>query len=711
MKSALFVDLRAGYSPQTLQRDLLSGLLVGIVAIPLNVAFAIGSGLGPERGLWTGMISAFVLTFLGGSSHQISGPTGAFMGMIYAIVQKHGVEGLIEATALAGLILATLGLLRLGRIFQYIPFAVVIGFTGGIAVIIFSSQVNELLGLGLSDLPPDLFGKWMEYARHLGRANPWAILVALITIVGIVGLNRLDRRIPAALLLILLTTALVHLFQLPVSTIGDRFGVMQAVSAAPMLPRWDPSTLTNLALPALSIALLGGIESLLSALVAERMTSKQHDPNMELFGLGIANLVSGLWGGMPITGAIARTATNIRAGGLTPMANLFHGLVLVSTLMFMGQYVALIPMAALAGVLTTVAWGMSEQETFRELLRGPRGDLLALLATFFLTLSVDLVVAIPVGIVASLVVFVRKMSENHRFAIHRGEFQDMPSEIDPMGRTKVAIPHQAVVVEFVGPLFFGTIQSFTAYLKELEASEHRITLIRLREVPSIDAGGLKLLENFVAREKKHKRHVLLCAVQPGVLRALQRIGLDREIGPENIVPNVITGLSIAERLLGGPITDLVSRLRNGGQPLWLAVGTKEEAIKAAFEAMDLPEDEKRRLLDACLAREKAGSTLFPGGLMMPDPRDQVLDPDFPERIVLCYLEPPLIEEQEIISVMAILLSHTVDSHLKSFAEWMVLYRRAEFRDLLLSRPPLSDLLAYLEKQNWVASRNLAAPPP
>lgn len=695
MVPSLYRELKSGYGSSNFAKDFSAGVLVGVVSIPMNIAFAIGSGVSPEFGLLAGVVSAFVLTFLGGSSTQISGPTGAFMGMIYGIISVYGIDGLIASTFLAGFFLLILGLLRLGRLFQFIPFSVVIGFTAGIAVLIFTSQVNDLLGLGVEKLPKEFAEKWMVYAEHIFNINPFALLISGLTILGIVLLNRIDRRIPAALIMISIATFLNMTLGLSLATIGSRFGEIKLQFTGLHFPPFNWGLLSNLFLPAISIALLGGIESLLSAIVADRMSNKEHDSNMELVGQGIANILSASLGSIPVTGAIARTATNIKAGGQTPVSNFVHGIVLLLTLLFLSPYVGIIPMASLAGVLTTVAYNMSEQETFRELLKGPRGDVIALLATFVLTLVLDLVVAIPVGILASLLVFVKKMSENYRFQIYRNEFQDVPSEVDPLGQTKVKIPHQAVVVEFDGPLFFGTVESYKKKLKILEGESHKVILLRMRDVPSIDASGLRLLEEFVRHEKDHDRHVLLCALRPTIHRAVIKVGLENLVGPDNILPNVILGLSRAEKLLGAISSDLATRLKNSGPAVTLKALTKEDAIVAAFDYLDIPAEEKQKLVQACLLREKVGSTLLPGGLMVPHPRDKHLDPDYQEIAKVYYLDPPIVDDAENIDVMVLILSHTDENHLKVLAELVKYYRHGELKELFEQRRPVEDMLKLL----------------
>ncbi|HEX6941247.1 MAG TPA: SulP family inorganic anion transporter, partial [Longimicrobiales bacterium] len=388
-----------GYSRSQFFADVTAGVIVGIVALPLAIAFAIASGVGPERGLYTAIIAGFLISALGGSRVQIGGPTGAFVIIVYRIVQEHGLDGLLVATILAGGLLIALGLARLGGAIKFIPHPVTVGFTSGIAVIIFSSQVKDLLGLRMGEVPAEFLEKWMTLGRHLGTIDPTTAAVSAGTLAILILWPRFNRRVPGAFVALLASTAVVQLFDLPVETIRDRFGEIQAGLPRPSLPRVHFGELRDLIGPAFAIAMLGAIESLLSAVVADGMIGARHRSNMELVAQGVANIASPIFGGIPATGAIARTATNIRNGGRTPVAGMVHAVTLLLITLFFGRWAGMVPLAALASILVVVAYHMSEWRTFRSELRAPRSDVLVLLTTFSLTVLFDLVIAIEVGMV------------------------------------------------------------------------------------------------------------------------------------------------------------------------------------------------------------------------------------------------------------------------------------------------------------------------
>ncbi|MGH7591317.1 MAG: SulP family inorganic anion transporter, partial [Gemmatimonadales bacterium] len=393
----LWTTIRAGYDRHQFLADAGAGVIVGIVALPLAIAFAIASGVTPDRGLATAIVAGFLISALGGSRVQIGGPTGAFVVIVYGIVQHYGLDGLMVATMLAGVLLIGLGVARLGGVIKFIPYPVVLGFTAGIAIIIFSSEVPDLLGLTTGPLPGNFVGRWMAYFTHAGSANPYAVAVSAITVMVIVLWPRIDRRIPSPFVALVVTSTLVMLLGWPVDTIGSRFGNIAAHLPAPHIPTVPLSVLPSLVQPAITIALLAAVESLLSAVVADGMIGGRHRSNMELVAQGIANIASPIFGGIPATGAIARTATNVKNGGRTPVAGMVHALTLLLIVLVAGRYAARIPLATLAGILAVVAWHMSEARSFIAQRRGPRSDLLVLLTTFLLTIFVDLTVAIEVG--------------------------------------------------------------------------------------------------------------------------------------------------------------------------------------------------------------------------------------------------------------------------------------------------------------------------
>lgn len=516
----LFTTLRAGYTRHQFGRDLTAGIIVGIVALPLAIAFAIASGVPPEKGLITAVVAGFFISAFGGSRVQIGGPTGAFIVIVYGIVQEHGIAGLTVATFLAGLLLILMGLLRFGALLRYFPHTLIVGFTTGIAVIIFSAQINDLLGLGLTQVPVDVLEKWPAYFSS-GRIHPTTAAIGVGTILVTVLSTRITKVVPGSLIAIVLATAATQLFHLPVDTIGSRFGSIPNSLPMPQFHAVDLATLKELLRPALAIALLGGIESLLSAVVADGSIGGRHRSNMELVAQGGANMLSAVFGGIPATGAIARTATNVKNGGRTPVAGMVHALVLLLIMVAAGQWAAMIPMACLAGILVVVAWNMAELHGFMAVFRTSRHDMAVLLATFLLTVLFDLIIAIEVGMVLAAFLFMKRMSDApvlERMADPGGP-GDALTESE-LGR----LPAGVMVYEINGPLFFGAAQTFVDTLRTV-GDKHRTVVLRMRHVPFIDATGLHRLGDIAGTLHQRKVRLLLTEVQPEVKEAILRTGL------------------------------------------------------------------------------------------------------------------------------------------------------------------------------------------
>jgi SulP family sulfate permease len=439
-------------------RDVIAGIVVGIVALPLALAFAIASGVPPERGLYTAIIAGFLISALGGSRVQIGGPTGAFVVIVYGIVSKYGYEGLVICTILAGLILIALGLARMGTLIKFIPYPVVTGFTAGIAVIIFSGQLKDLLGLKMGAVPPEFLDKWISYAQHAGSLDPPTIAVGAGSLLVLLVWPRVSRVVPAPFVAMVLATLVVQIFALPVETIGSRFGDVPSALPAPRLPDVNWQHVRELISPSVTVALLAAIESLLSAVVADGMIGTRHKSNMELVAQGVANVASPIFGGIPATGAIARTATNVRTGGRTPLAGMVHALTLLLILVFAGQWAAKVPLASLAAILVVVAYHMSEWRSFAGLLRAPKSDVFVLIITFALTVFVDLTVAVQVGVVVAALLFMRRMAEvTHVAGISEG---DEPDELTPR------VPRDIALYEVNGPFFFGAADKLKDVLGE-----------------------------------------------------------------------------------------------------------------------------------------------------------------------------------------------------------------------------------------------------
>jgi len=545
------------YSRAQLVADLGAGVIVGIVALPLAIAFAIASGVTPDRGLATAIVAGFLISALGGSRVQVGGPTGAFVVMVYGIVQQHGYAGLAVATMMAGVLLVALGLARFGGSIKFIPFPVTIGFTSGIALIIALSQVRDFLGLTMENVPADFWEKLRAYAEHLGSANPMAALVAGLTLAILLVWPRVTHRVPGPFVALIGVTALVRLAGLDVETIGTRFGEIHASLPRPALPaglRLNLTTLSALIQPAVAIALLGAIESLLSAVVADGMIGGRHRSNMELVALGIANIVTPLFGGIPATGAIARTATNVRNGGRTPVAGIVHSATLLLIALFFGRWVGLIPMAVLSAILLVVAYHMSEWRRFRDELSAPRSDVLVMLTTFLLTVVFDLVIAIEVGMVLAAFLFMKRMAEVTNVSAVTRELAEDAGDLystDPNAVRRRHVPPGVDVYEINGPFFFGAAESFKNTVMGV-ADRPEVLIVRMRNVPAIDSTGMHALRDLVRHCRHQKRLVLLSDVHTQPMLALGRSYLLDEIGEDNIFGNIDDALNKARRHLGVP---------------------------------------------------------------------------------------------------------------------------------------------------------------
>ncbi|MEO8770904.1 MAG: SulP family inorganic anion transporter, partial [Ferruginibacter sp.] len=471
-------DTLINYNRKQFIKDLLAGIIVGIVALPLAIAFAIASGVSPEKGLYTAVIAGFIISVMGGSRVQIGGPTGAFIVIVYGIVQVHGINGLIIATFMAGVMLIIMGIARLGTVIKFIPHPLIIGFTSGIALIIFSSQVKDFFELKMGAVPADFIDKWKCYFENFHTTNIYAALLATATVLIVLLWSKVTHKIPGSLIAILVTTTVMQLLHLPVETIGSRFGSIPSSFPLPSIPHLDFATIKNLIQPAFTIALLGGIESLLSAVVADGMIGGNHKSNMELIAQGTANIFSSIFGGIPATGAIARTATNVKNGGRTPVAGIVHALTLLLIMLFVGKWAALIPIATLAGILVVVAYNMSEWKSFISVMKGPGSDVAVMLTTFFLTVFIDLTVAIEIGMILAVFLFMRKMIKFSDVSVHLKDIDDDKNEKDNESISKFVIPAEVEIFEITGPLFFGAAYKFKDAMKFIEKPP-KILIIRM----------------------------------------------------------------------------------------------------------------------------------------------------------------------------------------------------------------------------------------
>ncbi len=548
MHAPSIVNSLKSYNRKTFLSDLGAGLTVGVVALPLAMAFAIACGsssITPSTGLITAVVAGFLISLLGGSKYQIGGPTGAFVVLIAGVVGSFGFSGLVLCTLMAGIFLVIFGVCRMGSLIKFIPYPVTTGFTSGIAVTIFCTQVKDLLGLEIDKaVPAEFIAKWACYFEYFHTVNYWALGLSLLTVAVILITKRLFPKAPFMLVGMLVSTVVCQCFNLPVETIGSRFGELPQGLPMPGLPEVDWKNLPQLVQPAFVIALLAAIESLLSASVADGMTGSRHHPNTELIGQGVGNMASALFGGIPATGAIARTATNIRAGGKTPIAGIIHAITLLLILMLAGQYAAMVPLSALAGILVIVCWNMAEVSTFTHLLTGPRQDAVVLCLTFILTVLIDLVVAVEVGVVLAALLFIGRMAQISNVESVSRELEGEDPEEQP-GRSRYLrhVPDNVEIFDVQGPFFFGAVEQFKDRVFRNIGRDVDFVLLRMRLVPALDASGLHALEDFLAYCQRRNITLLLCGVQHQPFKVIRRDSpFMRDLHAENICENIDAAL-------------------------------------------------------------------------------------------------------------------------------------------------------------------------
>jgi len=547
LEPKLFTVLRAGYSRDQFIADLTAGVIVGIVALPLAIAFAIASGVKPEQGLYTAVVAGLIVSAFGGSRVQIAGPTGAFIVIVYRIVQTYGYDGLAVATLMAGVILIIMGVARLGTLLKFIPYPLTVGFTSGIALIIFTSQLKDFFGLQIDNLPADFIEKCVVYGKNFDTIDLNAVAVGAGSMLIILFWSRITNKLPGSLVAILLSTAAVHLFSIPVETIGSRFGSVASSLPAPTVPDVSWGTITKLISPAFTIALLGAIESLLSAVVADGMIRSRHRPNMELIAQGAANIVSPFFGGLPATGAIARTATNVKNGGRTPIAGIVHALVLLLIMMAFGQWAVLIPMPTLAAILVVVAYNMSEWHSFVKILKSPRSDVAVMLVTFFLTVVVDLTAAIQIGVILSAMLFIRRMAQVSQVTALTKDLQD-DREDSGDAQLSTKIPDGVEVFEVYGSLFFGAVDQFTEAIRGLK-EKPKVFILETSSLLAIDATGIRALEDLATQMASEKTQLLISGIHKQPLFALTQSGFYDQLGENNICGSLKEAIERANVLL------------------------------------------------------------------------------------------------------------------------------------------------------------------
>uniref|UniRef100_UPI0040269A16 SulP family inorganic anion transporter n=1 Tax=Prevotella sp. TaxID=59823 RepID=UPI0040269A16 len=552
IQTKLFSCLKT-YDKKTFMSDLMAGIIVGIVALPLAIAFGIASGVTPEKGIITAIVAGLVISLFGGSKVQIGGPTGAFIIIIYGIIQKYGFEGLTIATLMAGFFLVLFGLLRLGTIIKYIPYPIVVGFTSGIAVTIFTTQIKDLFGLTLPSNPSDFIEKWGVYLQNFNTIDPWCALIGVASVVVIAVTPRFSKKIPGSLIAIILMTIVALLLKnfagvLSIETIGDRFSISNELPAA-QVPDMNWETIKSLVSPAITIAILGAIESLLSATVADGVIGDHYDSNTELVAQGLANIASPLFGGIPATGAIARTMTNINNGGKTPVAGIIHAVVLLLIFLFLMPLAKYIPMACLAGVLVVVSYGMCGWRSFLELMKNPKSDVTVLLITFFLTIIFDLTIAIEVGLIIACLLFMKRMSETTDVKAITEEIDlNQDAEFSTGNLDHLIIPQGVEVYEINGPYFFGAGNKFEEIMASF-GDRPKVRIIRMRKVPFVDSTGIHNLTNLCEMSKKEGIQIVLSGVREKVNGQLEHAGFYHLIGEENICSHINLALKRANEII------------------------------------------------------------------------------------------------------------------------------------------------------------------
>lgn len=548
-------ELFRNYSKTDFSTDLMAGIIVGIVALPLAIAFGIASGVTPEKGIITAIVAGFIISLLGGSKVQIGGPTGAFIVIIYGIIQEYGIEGLTVATLMAGILLVLMGVFKLGAVIKFIPYPIIVGFTSGIAVTIFTTQIADVFGLTFDGekVPGDFIGKWLVYARHFDTVNWWNALVSFVSIFIIAITPKYSKKIPGSLIAIVVVTLAVYLMKVyggitTIDTIGDRFSIQAQLPEA-VVPALDWEAVKNLFPVAVTIAVLGAIESLLSATVADGVIGDRHHSNTELIAQGIANIVSPIFGGIPATGAIARTMTNINNGGRSPIAGIVHAGVLLLILLFLMPLAQYIPMACLAGVLVIVSYNMSGWRTFLALMKNPKSDVTVLLITFFLTVIFDLTVAIEVGLLIACVLFMKRVMETTEISVIRDEIDPNKESDLEVHEEHLTLPKGVEVYEINGPYFFGIATKFEEIMSQL-GDRPKIRIIRMRKVPFIDSTGIHNLTNLCVMSQKENIHIILSGVNEKVHKVLERSGFYELLGEDNICSNINEAVAKAWENLG-----------------------------------------------------------------------------------------------------------------------------------------------------------------
>ncbi|MEY8253792.1 SulP family inorganic anion transporter [Clostridium perfringens] len=544
---SLLDDKENGFSKEQFFKDLIAGIIVAIIALPLSIALGISSGVSPEKGLITAIIAGFIISLLGGSRVQIGGPTGAFVVIVFGIIQNHGVDGLIIATFMAGIILVLFGLLRFGSLIKYIPYPITVGFTSGIAVTLFSTQVKDFLGLSMTKTPSEFIPKWEAYISHMNTTNLYTLAIGLLALIILIFWPKINKKIPGSLIALIVTTLVVFIFNLPVATIGSQFGKISSNIPIPHIPNLNLNTLKALIGPAFTIALLGGIESLLSAVVSDGMIGDKHNSNAELIAQGIANMGSSLFGGIPATGAIARTAANVKNGGRTPISGIVHSITLLLIMLVFMPLAKFIPLTTLSAILIIVSYNMSEWRTFKAILKAPKSDIAILLTTFFLTVLFDLVIAIGIGMLVSMCLFMRRVATSIEVnELNENDCSDKSNIDTDMENLKVG--ENVLVYDIRGHLFFGAVDTFMNTMKEIN-DDAKVLVLRMRHTKTLDVTGYKQIKNIALSCKSRNMTLIISELQEQPKKVMRLMGFIDTLGEDHFATNFDEALEKANSLI------------------------------------------------------------------------------------------------------------------------------------------------------------------
>lgn len=544
---SLLDDKESGFSKEQFLKDLIAGIIVAIIALPLSIALGISSGVSPEKGLITAIIAGFIISLLGGSRVQIGGPTGAFVVIVFGIIQNHGVDGLIIATFMAGIILVLFGLLRFGSLIKYIPYPITVGFTSGIAITLLSTQVKDFLGLSITKTPSEFIPKWEAYISHMNTTNLYTLAIGLLALTILIFWPKINKKIPGSLIALIVTTLVVFIFNLPVATIGSQFGKISSNIPIPHIPNLNLNTLKALIGPAFTIALLGGIESLLSAVISDGMIGDKHNSNAELIAQGLANMGSSLFGGIPATGAIARTAANVKNGGRTPISGMVHSITLLLIMLVFMPLAKFIPLTTLSAILIIVSYNMSEWRTFKAILKAPKSDIAILLITFFLTVLFDLVIAIGIGMIVSMCLFIRRVATSIEVNELNESDCSYKSNIDTdMENLKVG--ENVLVYDIRGHLFFGAVDTFMNTMKEIN-DDAKVLVLRMRHTKTLDVTGYKQIKNIALSCKSRNMTLIISELQEQPKKVMRLMGFIDTLGEDHFATNFDEALEKANSLI------------------------------------------------------------------------------------------------------------------------------------------------------------------